>query len=146
MKTKNGLHLFPGFLMSTANRKLSENFKLIDPLLGGGAPKEENYILYNGVKYSGFVPDLAGDGAAFNGVTLTFDSPITTSGAKNGFIIVSTVLKTSEEIFYNFPILQYSDVKGIDQTTIELSQELAFNYLNAGAELLVYAINLYVLP
>lgn len=74
---------FLGFLMPTANRKLSENFKLIDPLLGGGGePKEENYIIYNGVKYSGFVHDMGGNGAAFDGATLTFDSPITTTGAK----------------------------------------------------------------
>lgn len=76
------------FLMPTANRKISENFKLIDPLLGGGAPKEENYIEYDGKKYSGFVFDIPGGGAPPEGnigSELNFQSGITTTGAKKRF-------------------------------------------------------------
>lgn len=51
MKTKHGLHLFPGFLTPAANRKLSENFKLIDPILDAS----DSYILVNGIKQKGFV-------------------------------------------------------------------------------------------
>lgn len=148
MKTKNGLHLFPGFLMPTANRKISENFKLIDPLLGGGAPKEENYIEYDGKKYSGFVFDIPGGGAPPEGnigSELNFQSGITTTGAKNGFIVVSAVLQSPEDgLLYVWPIWQLSKKQVTNQFTLQIDP-IEYHYLNADT-LHVHSVNLYVMP
>ena len=144
MKTKNGLHLFPGFLMPTANRKLSENFKLIDPLLGGGAPKEENYIEYNGKKFTSWAFNLEclGD-ASETEIPLAY--PITTSNAKNGIIIVSATLKDSNGNNYTLPIMQFSNVMVSGQSTLNLDTYIQFSYLGSDVSV-IQDVTLYVLP
>ena len=138
MKTKNGLHLFPGFLMPTANRKISENFKLIDPLLGGGAPKEENYIEYNGKKFTSWAFNLECNGDASE-IEIPLVYPIITSNAKNGFIIVSATLKDSNGNSYTWPIMQFSNMMVSGQSTLNLDTYIQFSYLGSD-------VTLYVLP
>lgn len=80
MKTKNGLHLFPGFLTPTANRKLSENFKLIDPILKGS----DNYILVNGIKQKGFVPLQCDINQPLQKGVINLTDTVSTINAKTG--------------------------------------------------------------
>lgn len=144
MKTKNGLHLFPGFLIPTANRNLSENFKLIDPLLGGGAAKEENYIEYNGQKFTGWAFNLECSGnASENEIPLTY--PIKTTSAKNGFIIVSATLKDSNANEYIWPIMQFSNVRVSGQSTLNLETYIQFSYLGSDISI-IQDVTLYVIP
>lgn len=144
MKTKNGLHLFPGFLMPTANRKISENFKLIDPLLGGGAPKEENYIEYNGKKFTSWAFNLECLGDASE-VEIPLAYPITTSNAKNGFIIVSATLRDSNANNYTWPIMQFSNVMVSGQSTLNIDTYIQFSYLGSDVSV-IQDVTLYVLP
>ena len=144
MKTKNGLHLFPGFLMPTANRKISENFKLIDPLLGGGAPKEENYIEYNGKKFTSWAFNLECSGDASE-IEIPLAYPIITSNAKNGFIIVSATLKDSNGNSYTWPIMQFSNMMVSGQSTLNLDTYIQFSYLGSDVSV-IQDVTLYVLP
>lgn len=144
MKTKNGLHLFPGFLMPTANRKISENFKLIDPLLGGGAPKEENYIEYNGKKFTSWAFNLECIGDASE-LEIPLAYPMTTINAKNGFIIVSATLRDSSGNYYVLPIMQLSNAEITGQSTLTLDHYIQFSYLGSDVSV-IQDVTLYVLP
>lgn len=130
--------------MPTANRKISENFKLIDPLLGGGAPKEENYIEYNGKKFTSWAFNLVCSGVASE-IEIPLAYPIITSNAKNGFIIVSATLKDSNGNSYTWPIMQFSNMMVSGQSTLNLDTSIQFSYLGSDVSV-IQDVTLYVLP
>lgn len=139
MKTKNGLNLFPGFLTPAANRKLSENFKLIDPILDAS----DNYILVNGVKQKRFVALQCDISQPLQKGVINLTDTVSTINAKNGIIIVSAILM-AENNAYSWPILLLSNEKMENLVSLNLQPPIEFNYLT-DQQLRAAYVGVYVL-
>lgn len=139
MKTKNGLHLFPGFLMPSANRKLSENFKLIDPILDNN----DNYILVNGTKKKRFVPLQCDISQPLQKGVINLTDTVSTINANNGIILVSAIL-FAENKAYSWPIMLLLEEKKENLVSLKLNPQIEFNYLT-DQQLRAAYVGVYVL-
>lgn len=139
MKTKNGLHLFPGFLMPSANRKLSENFKLIDPILVAS----DNYILVNGIKQKRFVLLQCDVSQPLQKGVINLTDTVSTINAKNGIILISAIL-FAENVAYSWPILLPLKDKKENLVSLKLEPQIEFNYLT-NQQLRAAYVGVYVL-
>lgn len=95
-------------------------------------------------KFTGWALNLEclGDVAS---IEIPLAYPITTSNAKNGFIIVSATLKVSNDNNYTWPIMQFSNMMVSGQSTLNLDTYIQFSYLGSDVSV-IQDVTLYVLP
>lgn len=122
-----------------ANRKLSENFKLIDQILDSS----DNYILVNGIKQKRFVALQCDISSPLQKGVINLTDNVNTLNAKNGIIIVSAILM-AENNAYSWPILLLSNDKKENLVSLKLQPQIEFNYLT-DQQLRAAYVGVYVL-